>query len=46
VGAVVLSECDVWIAALVSNGVVAPEHVDTDESEDSAPADMPDADLE
>ena len=28
VGAVVLSECYVWIAALVSNGVVAPEHVD------------------
>jgi predicted PurR-regulated permease PerM len=29
-----------------ADALVAPEHVDTDESEDSAPADMPDSKLE
>jgi predicted PurR-regulated permease PerM len=29
-----------------ADALVAPEHVDTDESEDSAPADMPNSDLE
>jgi predicted PurR-regulated permease PerM len=29
-----------------ADALVSPEHVDTDESEDSAPADMPNAELE